>query len=144
MSVKVQVWGSFAINICRYMPVMSFVLGCNDFFKKYKSVELGNQLANICNAKIHMLFHCRTFWSIWISTGVRKGIQISNASQPASQPVLSNVIKVCRSNSDTSLIFSVISCVLCEMEEFKYVNIKLDKMRTSQLSLQIMLSNYEI
>ena len=79
MSVKVQVWGSFAINICRYMPVMSFVLGCNDFFQKYKSVELGNQLANICNAKIHVLFHFGTlFLTIWISTGVRKGIQISN------------------------------------------------------------------
>ena len=61
------------------MPVMSFVLGCNDFFKKYKSVELGNQLANICNAKIHVLFHFGTlFLTIWISTGVRKGIQISN------------------------------------------------------------------
>ena len=36
------------------------------------------------------------------------------------------------------------SCVLWCGQEFKYVNIKLDKMRTSQLSVQIMLSNYEI
>ena len=46
----------------KHLPVISFVLGCNDFFKKYKSVELGNQLANICNAKIHVLFHFGTLF----------------------------------------------------------------------------------